>query len=147
MFWPFWAHFCPCLGILQFLDFAITYYHAKKSAESNEWSPRKTPNWQTDRKTSYFIGSNYQKKKAIFHICCSLASRSCSIFVNYETWQNSRYVHFEALKTLKTLWFLEIRLWIPQALFSWTLPRVLQLSMYMSWNGHLLSCIGECHPK
>ena len=51
-------------------------------------------------------------------ICIHMCGKKKKFFVNYDKWsEQSRNLHYEALKTLKMLWF--------PALCQWTLPDTL----------------------
>ena len=58
------------------------------------------------------------------YVCvCICVEEKFKFFVNYDKWlQQSRNFHYEALKTLKMLWFSGLSQWTLLGLCIWTLP-------------------------
>ena len=70
-------------------------------------------------------------------------------FVDYGKWlQQFRNYHYEALKTLKILWYPVLRQWTLPGLCIWSLAGGSQLLLHRSCKGNSLSCVGDrCAKK
>ena len=65
-------------------------------------------------------------------------------FINDDKWpQQSRNFHYEALETLKMLWFPALRQVILPGLCIWILPGGLQLAVHPNCIGNSLSRVGD----